>query len=359
LYFKQAALATNLERLGGHEFEDLVEQLLLKMGFTTEGRKPSADGGVDIVAISSLPLVSGRYIVQCKRYDHPVSSPIIRDLYGVVMSERANKGILITTSSFTSDAVEFAHEKPIELIDGNKLIDMLEKYSLVAGQATGLSQSQTTGMLLRNELAGLANKLDRELALDESRLVLNMKSFGDETKMSTYTTLQDWTAEIGQRLNEEGNGIRMVSDHLLRFQNSSSADLGDARRLRLQFEELFHHMLSLYDEVRKANVPRAASNYKTTLLEMFLNDIRHYIEFLRSVESALDNQTPLPSYQPISNRGSGLGQAKEELYAGIRQVFRGRGHGHRLGKTKDGRWVCMTCKLGYPSKEEAIAHIKG
>ena len=42
------------------------------------------------------------------------------------MAERANKGILITTSAFTSDAIEFAHEKQIELIDGVRLIDLLE-----------------------------------------------------------------------------------------------------------------------------------------------------------------------------------------------------------------------------------------
>jgi len=108
----------DLDTLGGHEFEDLIERLLVKMGFATEGRKRAADGGIDMVGVSNQPLLSGRYIIQCKRYSSSVSSPIVRDLYGVVMSERANKGILITTSAFTSDAIEFAQGKPIELIDG-------------------------------------------------------------------------------------------------------------------------------------------------------------------------------------------------------------------------------------------------
>ena len=101
-------MPVNLNDLGGHEFEDLIEQLLIRMGFATEGRKPSADGGIDIVGVLSQPLVGGRYIIQCKRYVHSVSSPIIRDLYGVVVDQRANKGILITTSTFTVDAIEFA-----------------------------------------------------------------------------------------------------------------------------------------------------------------------------------------------------------------------------------------------------------
>ena len=134
-------MPVNLNELGGHEFEDLVEQLLLKMGFATEGRKPSADGGIDIVAVSSQPLVGGRYIIQCKRYTAPVSSPIIRDLYGVVNDQRANKGIPITTSRFTTDSVEFAREKPIELIDGDELAGLLEKYSLIAKPDEKLSPS--------------------------------------------------------------------------------------------------------------------------------------------------------------------------------------------------------------------------
>jgi len=66
-------VSLDLNKLGGHEFEDLIERLLIKMGFATEGRKPSADGGIDIVAVSSQPLVKGRYIVQCKRYGNSVS----------------------------------------------------------------------------------------------------------------------------------------------------------------------------------------------------------------------------------------------------------------------------------------------
>lgn len=110
-----------INMLSGIEFENLCQQLLEKMGFKTQSTKASGDGGIDLIAYNSQPLLSGRYIIQCKRYSGSVGEPIIRDLYGVVTSERANKGILMTTGYFTPSAIKFAEDKNIELIDGNKL----------------------------------------------------------------------------------------------------------------------------------------------------------------------------------------------------------------------------------------------
>ena len=52
----------------------------------------------------------------------------VRELYGVVVSEEANKGILITSSQFTQSAIEFAKEKRIELIDGEQLDKLIASY---------------------------------------------------------------------------------------------------------------------------------------------------------------------------------------------------------------------------------------
>ena len=56
----------------------------------------------------------------------PVGEPVLRDLYGTVMSERAAKGILITTSRFTARAKKFAEDKPLELINGTLLLQLLK-----------------------------------------------------------------------------------------------------------------------------------------------------------------------------------------------------------------------------------------
>lgn len=120
----------DINQLTGIEFEKVCEQLVQRMGFTTETTKASGDGGIDLVAYNSQPLLSGKYIIQCKRYTGSVGEPIIRDLYGVVMSERANKGILMTTGHFTKSAIAFADGKPIELIDGVKMQELLVAYGI-------------------------------------------------------------------------------------------------------------------------------------------------------------------------------------------------------------------------------------
>ena len=123
--------AYDFEKIDSRQFEDLVEQLIRKMGFITKERKRGPDGGIDILAINQEPIFQGIYIIQCKRYSHPIGVGIIRDLYGVVHSKNANKGILITNSYFTIQAIKFAEGKQLELINGDKLRELLSQYELL------------------------------------------------------------------------------------------------------------------------------------------------------------------------------------------------------------------------------------
>lgn len=118
----------NINSLSGVEFERVCKRILENMGFSVETTKTTGDGGIDLIAYNSQPLLSGKYIIQCKRYTGSVGEPVIRDLYGVITSERANKGILMTSGTFTKQAQVFAMEKPIELIDGVKLQELLKNY---------------------------------------------------------------------------------------------------------------------------------------------------------------------------------------------------------------------------------------
>ena len=121
----------DIDTLSGAAFENLCGQLLHKASFQVAQTKLSGDGGVDIYAYNHMPFYCGKYIIQCKRYTGSVGEPIIRDLYGIITSERANKGILITTGTFTSAAKNFASDKNIELIDGNSLKNILAEYNLL------------------------------------------------------------------------------------------------------------------------------------------------------------------------------------------------------------------------------------
>lgn len=107
--------------INGYEFEDYIGNILKNMGFEVEQTTYSNDGGIDIIAFYNKPIFYGKYIIQCKNWQGNVGAPEIRDLYGTVMDQRANKGILITPSDFTEQAYEFAKGKNIELINGNLL----------------------------------------------------------------------------------------------------------------------------------------------------------------------------------------------------------------------------------------------
>ncbi len=125
----------NFSKMSGYEFEDFIANLLRQKGFKVTQTDYSNDGGVDLIAEYNQPLFSGKYIVQCKKYtDNLVGQPELRDLYGVVMSESANKGILITTSDFTTQAKNFAKGKNLELINGKILNSMIEGENITVNE---------------------------------------------------------------------------------------------------------------------------------------------------------------------------------------------------------------------------------
>ncbi len=131
--YRQEVLDTLLS-LPPAGFERLSQRLLREAGFTqvvVTGQ--SGDGGIDgFGTLQVNPLVSFKVLFQCKRYAKSVAPSQVRDFRGA-MSGRADKGIIITTGTFTAEARREATRDgapPIELIDGEKLIDMLEQMEL-------------------------------------------------------------------------------------------------------------------------------------------------------------------------------------------------------------------------------------
>jgi Holliday junction resolvasome RuvABC ATP-dependent DNA helicase subunit len=110
------------------DFERLVTEMLRQMGFEAQMTKASGDGGIDIEAVLDRPIIGGKYLIQCKRFDdgNPVGSAAIREFYGALRADHnAVKGIFITTSTFTPQARQFAQGLPIELIGGEQLRNLL------------------------------------------------------------------------------------------------------------------------------------------------------------------------------------------------------------------------------------------
>lgn len=124
--------AINLMDLNPYEFEQLVANLFGKMGLESKLTRSSRDGGVDCVAYDSRPVLGGKVVIQAKRYRNTVGVSAVRDLYGTMMNEGANKGILVTTSGYGPDAFDFAKDKPIELVDGGGLLYLLRETGVEA-----------------------------------------------------------------------------------------------------------------------------------------------------------------------------------------------------------------------------------
>lgn len=113
-------------------FERLVVDLLLAMGYGGSRRDAGAavgrsgDGGIDGVIKEDRLGLDAVYI-QAKRWEAPVGRPLVQMFAGSLDGQKATKGVLITTSSFTSEAREYVRSigKRIVLVDGPQLADLL------------------------------------------------------------------------------------------------------------------------------------------------------------------------------------------------------------------------------------------
>jgi restriction system protein len=123
-----------LKSLSPEGFERVSQRLLRESGFErviVTGR--SGDGGIDGNGILQVtPFVSFTVLFQCKRYAGAVSPSQVRDFRGAMMG-RADKGIIITTGTFTTEATKEARRDgatPIELVDGETVVRMFERLEL-------------------------------------------------------------------------------------------------------------------------------------------------------------------------------------------------------------------------------------
>ncbi len=128
------ALLAELLNLSPAAFERLSQRLLRESGFVevkVTGR--SGDGGIDGVGIVRLGgLLGFPVLFQCKRYRDSVGPGIVRDFRGAMIG-RADRGLIITTGTFSRDAkIEATRDgaPPIDLVDGEQLLDKLKELNL-------------------------------------------------------------------------------------------------------------------------------------------------------------------------------------------------------------------------------------
>lgn len=132
--WKTEVLNIIVEKMTPHAFERLIQRVLREKGFAqieVVGR--SGDGGIDGKGIAKINgILSFHIIFQCKRYKGKVSASEIRDFRGAMVG-RTDKGLFITTGTFTRDAIKEANRDgapAIDLMDGEKIAEKLKELKL-------------------------------------------------------------------------------------------------------------------------------------------------------------------------------------------------------------------------------------
>jgi HJR/Mrr/RecB family endonuclease len=103
--------------LSGRDFEVLIADVLRRYGFDVTLTQQSRDNGRDIIAVLKPLGMPLKFVIECKRYarDRKVGIGVGQRLYGVTYAERGQKGVVVTTSSFSVAAIRFADQHAVEL----------------------------------------------------------------------------------------------------------------------------------------------------------------------------------------------------------------------------------------------------
>lgn len=113
----------SIRAMSWQEFEMLVGEAYRRKGYTVrENGGGGADGGIDLYLIKD----GKRTVVQCKRWKtSSISVSLVRELYGVMTGEQASECIFVTSGTYTQEAKLFAQGKPIKLVDGAELFELI------------------------------------------------------------------------------------------------------------------------------------------------------------------------------------------------------------------------------------------
>ena len=113
----------SIRELPWKQFEDLLGEAYRRQGYSVlENSSLGADGGVDL----TIRRDGATYLVQCKQWrTYKVGVKVIREMFGLMTAHHAAGAIVVCSGSFTQEARDFAAGKPIELVDGDRLVELI------------------------------------------------------------------------------------------------------------------------------------------------------------------------------------------------------------------------------------------
>jgi len=113
-----------LDNISGHEFEEFLVILFKKMGYIVESTKLSNDQGADLI----VSRFGEKIVVQAKRYSYTVGNDAVQEAVAAIKHYGAQKGMVVTTSSFSRPAAKLAISNNIRLIDRSELNQLIAKH---------------------------------------------------------------------------------------------------------------------------------------------------------------------------------------------------------------------------------------
>ena len=116
----------SIRKLGWKEFEELVGEAYRRQGYKVienEGKGP--DGGIDLRLVKD----GSTHLVQCKQWrSMKVGVRIVREMFGVLIAEKAASVIIVTSGAFTQEAKNFARGRAIDLVEGKVLESLVRNF---------------------------------------------------------------------------------------------------------------------------------------------------------------------------------------------------------------------------------------
>ncbi|MBK3519721.1 restriction endonuclease [Carboxylicivirga marina] len=120
----------DMHKLTSRQFEEMVAELMEKRGYSVDLTKATRDGGKDLIIANHVDIGNFLYYLECKKYapERPVGVNLIRELAGTISVDRVTAGIMITSSYFSPDAIEFSEKikHQMSLVDYVKLKEWLK-----------------------------------------------------------------------------------------------------------------------------------------------------------------------------------------------------------------------------------------
>lgn len=113
-----------IRQLHWRNFEELVAEAYRRQGYRVTEGGFGADGGIDLELRKGEELI----LVQCKQWKaQKVGVSVVREMFGVLTASNADKVVVICSGRFTQQAIDFASDKPVTLIDGNELLSLIHE----------------------------------------------------------------------------------------------------------------------------------------------------------------------------------------------------------------------------------------